>query len=246
MMITALKSASVLLSYPTQEIHEELPELAAVLEREARSGSREVKLLAELARNIADGDLYGIQERYVHLFDRTRSLALHLFEHVHGESRDRGQAMVDLMAVYETNGLEIDEKELPDYLPLFLEYLATRPENEAREMLSQTLHIIKALRERLKKRKSVYANAFLALEAFVKAKPDQGLVDMILARPEDDPDDLDALDSIWEEEVVTFGGNSGENACGPDRLQRQLRATQRKAPNLEHNPNSNPVPREAS
>ena len=244
-MITALKTASILLSYPTQEIHAALPELVDILEKGNQSGKREVKLLAELASNIADGDLYDMQERYVHLFDRTRSLALHLFEHVHGESRDRGQAMVDLMAVYEENGLAIGEKELPDYLPLFLEYLATRPETEAREMLSQTLHIITALRERLKKRKSIYANAFLALEAFAKAKPDQGLVETILARPEDDPDDLEALDAIWEEEVVTFGGNSGENDCGPDRLQRQLRASQRKASNLDQNPNTNPVSGEA-
>ena len=67
------------------------------------------------------------------------------------------------------------------------------------------------------------------------------MIVVFLARPEDDPDDLDALDSIWEEEVVTFGGNSGENDCGPDRLQRQIRASQRKAPNLDQNPNCNPV-----
>lgn len=244
-MHTALKTASILLSYPTPEIHTALPELAEILEKGNQSDKRETRLLVQLARNIAEGDLYDMQERYVHLFDRTRSLALHLFEHVHGESRDRGQAMVDLMAVYEENGLVIDEKELPDYLPLFLEYLSTRPEAEAREMLSQTLHIITALRERLKKRKSIYANVFLALETFAKAKPDQGLVDTILARPEDDPDDLEALDAIWEEEVVTFGGNSGENDCGPDRMQRQLRASQRKVANLDHNPNSNPVSGEA-
>ena len=112
-------------------------------------------------------------------------------------------------------------------------------------MLSQTLHIITALRERLKKRKSIYAKAFLALEAFAKAKPDRGLVDTILARPEDDPDDLEALDAIWEEEVVTFGGNSGEGDCGPDRLQRQIRASKRKAPNLDQNPNSQATSAEA-
>jgi len=215
-----------------------MPELTSLLEAGTQSGKREIKLLADLARDIAEGELYDVQERYVFLFDRTRSLSLHLFEHVHGESRDRGQAMVDLMAVYEENGLSIDEKELPDYMPLFLEYLATRTESEAQEMLGQTLHIVTAMRERLKKRKSIYANVFLALEAFAKSKPDQALVDTILARPEDDPNDLKALDEIWEEEVVTFGGNSGEGDCGPDRMQRQIRASQRKADNLESNPNS--------
>lgn len=227
-MITLLKTASLLLSYPSEELHRSMPELIEILAGGNDAKKRESGLLADLADNVANTDLYDAQARYVHLFDRTRSLSLHLFEHVHGESRDRGQAMVDLMAVYEDNGLSIDEKELPDYLPLFLEFLATRPEEEAREMLTQTLHIITALGERLKKRKSIYANVFKALELFVKSKPDKKLVDTILARPEDDPDDLEALDAIWEEEAITFGGNAGENDCGPDRLQRQLRASHRK------------------
>ncbi len=244
-MIMVLKTASILLSYPSQEIHQALPGLIGVLESGNQSKDKEISLLIELARNIAEGDLYDMQERYVHLFDRTRSLSLHLFEHVHGESRDRGQAMVDLMSVYETGGFAINERELPDYLPLFLEYASTRSEQEARELLSQTLHIITAMRERLKKRKSIYAKAFWALEKFAKSKPDASLVETILARPEDDPDDLEALDAIWEEEVVTFGGNSGEGDCGPDRMQRQIRASQRKADNLEKNPNANAVQREA-
>jgi nitrate reductase delta subunit len=227
-MITVLKTASLLLSYPSEELHKAMPELVAILAKGNNANKPETRLLVELADNVAGADLYDAQARYVHLFDRTRSLSLHLFEHVHGESRDRGQAMVDLMAVYESNGLEIGERELPDYLPLFLEFLATRSDEEAREMLTQTLHIITALGERLKKRKSIYANVFKALEHFVKSKPDQTLVNTILARPEDDPDDLEALDAIWEEEAITFGGNAGENDCGPDRLQRQLRASQRK------------------
>ena len=85
---------------------------------------RQLKLLID---EIATGDLYDLQERYVLLFDRTRSLSLHLFEHVHGESRDRGQAMIDLKAQYEKNGLAISASELPDFVPLFLEFLSTRP-----------------------------------------------------------------------------------------------------------------------
>ena len=75
-------------------------------------------------RSSPTGDLYDLQERYVLLFDRTRSLSLHLFEHVHGESRDRGQAMVDLKALYERHGLHMSSSELPDHLPLFLEFLS--------------------------------------------------------------------------------------------------------------------------
>ena len=89
------------------------------------------RLLTELA----NGDLYDLQERYVLLFDRTRSLSLHLFEHVHGESRDRGQAMVDLQEQYARANLEVSAAELPDFLPLFLEYLSTLPAKEACETL---------------------------------------------------------------------------------------------------------------
>ncbi|MEJ2459788.1 MAG: hypothetical protein P8Y58_17260 [Novosphingobium sp.] len=58
------------------------------------SGS--INLTGALIDDLVTRDLYDAQERYVLLFDRTRKLSLHLFEHVHGESRDRGQAMVDL------------------------------------------------------------------------------------------------------------------------------------------------------
>ena len=64
------------------------------------------------------------QAKYDSLFERGRSLSLWLFEHVHGESRDRGQAMVDLMAQYDMAGFEINAKELPDYLPMYLEFLS--------------------------------------------------------------------------------------------------------------------------
>lgn len=227
-MNRTLKIVSLLLTYPTRELQDEMPELKAVLTGDTGVDERAVRLLTRLADNIAGLDLYDAQERYVHLFDRTRTLSLHLFEHVHGESRDRGGAMVDLMEMYRKGGFDINARELPDHLPMFLEFLSVRPEAEAREVLGQTTHILAALRERLKKRKSVYANAFAALEIIAREKPDEALLEGLLQEPPDDPDDLEALDRIWEEEVVTFGGNAGENACGPDRLQRQLRAHQRK------------------
>jgi nitrate reductase delta subunit len=227
-MNTTLKVLSLLLTYPTAELIAGVPELKAALETDGALGEREMKLVTQLADDIGKLDLYDAQERFVFLFDRTRTLSLHLFEHVHGESRDRGQAMVDLMAMYEADGFEIDAKELPDFLPMFLEYLSNKPEAEARELLGQTAHINTVLKERLRKRKSVYVNAFVALEAIAKGKPDAKLVRELLAVPEDDPNDLEALDRIWEEEAVTFGGNAGEGVCGTDRIQRQVRAAQRK------------------
>ncbi|RQP15292.1 MAG: nitrate reductase molybdenum cofactor assembly chaperone, partial [Brucella intermedia] len=96
-------------------------------------------------------------------------------------------------------------------------------------------HITAAIGERLRKRQSPYANAFAALLHVANAKPDQSLVGELLRQEEDDPNDLAALDRIWEEEAVTFGGNAGENACGPDRLRMQMRAAQRK-PGSPSNP----------
>lgn len=225
-MNIALKITSLLLSYPEKELLDELPELKAALASSAVPEAVAVAL-GRLIDDLAGRDLYEAQERYVHLFDRTRALSLHLFEHIHGESRDRGQAMVDLMALYEAGGFEIDAKELPDYLPLFLEFLSTRPRAEAEDLLGQTAHITEAIGERLKKRESVYASAFAALSLLSLAEADQKLLKELMAAPEDDPDDLKALDSIWEEETVTFGGNAGDGACGPDRLRTRMRAAER-------------------
>jgi len=230
-MNTTLKVLSLLLTYPTEELLKGLPELKEALAEDAALGGRELKLVTRLIDDIARLDLYDAQERYVFLFDRTRTLSLHLFEHVHGESRDRGQAMVDLMAMYEADGFEIDAKELPDFLPMFLEYLSNKPDAEARELLGQTAHIITVLKQRLRKRDTVYVNAFVALETIARGKADAKLVRELLAVPEDDPNDLEALDRIWEEEAVTFGGNAGEGTCGTDRIQRQMRAHQRKPGN---------------
>ena len=232
-MNTTLKILSLLLSYPTEDIRAELPDLKAAIE-ETSLGEHEKEALRRLTDSIGALDLYDAQERYVFLFDRTRSLSLHLFEHVHGESRDRGQAMVDLLAMYEADGYRIDAKEMPDYLPLFLEYLSTKSAGEASELLGQISHILAALRERLTKRKSIYANALAVLETIARGKPDPGLLRELLDAPEDDPADLEALDRIWEEEAVTFGGNAGENACGLDRLQRQMRAARRKPDAAPH------------
>jgi nitrate reductase delta subunit len=231
-MNISLKIISLLLSYPTEDLLKGVPELKAALAADALTGEREKRLIANLADDIAGLDLYDAQERYVFLFDRTRALSLHLFEHVHGESRDRGQAMVDLMAMYENAGFEIGAKELPDYLPMFLEFLAIRPEEEARETLGQTVHIVSAIRERLRKRKSIYINAFRVLESIARGKADPAIVAEILKEPDDNPDDLEALDRIWEEEAVTFGGGAGNNPCGADRIRKQVRAAQRKPADL--------------
>ncbi len=230
MMANALKILSVLLSYPSADLGAALPEIEAAIAADTRLAADDRARLAALAADIAGRDTYDAQERYVSLFDRTRTLSLHLFEHVHGESRDRGQAMVDLAQMYERQGFDIEPGEMPDYLPLFLEYLSTQSDREVHELLGQTLHIVANLRTRLLKRGSIYANALLVLEALAQAAPEQVALDELLEVPDHDPDDLEALDLVWQSEAVTFGGGAGEQACGPDRLRMQVRAARRPPP----------------
>jgi nitrate reductase delta subunit len=166
------------------------------------------------------------------LFDRTRSLSLNLFEHVHGESRDRGQAMVDLMALYERHGLALSGSELPDHLPLFLEFLSEVPESEARCLIAETAHILEALRLRLKKRKVPYSSVLSCVQVLAETKPQSAIVEALLGERDDNPEDLAALDAAWEEEEVTFGPGAAE-PCGKDGLISKIRAVQRPAPGME-------------
>ncbi len=217
-MARTYKILSVLLSYPTEALQEAAPEFAAVLEGEALLPPAERQAVQTLIDEMAERDLFDLQERYVLLFDRSRSLSLHMFEHIHGESRDRGQAMVDLLAMYERHGFTVTARELPDYLPMFLEFLSLLPEDEAAQLLGEPLHVIEALYQRLLKRKSPYAAVFTAMKALAGGKADEKIVAELLQEPDDDPEDLEALDRIWEEEAVTFGptgpgGVDGQAGC---------------------------------
>ena len=225
-MSKTLKALSALLTYPTAELQRAADELRAVIARERLLPAREARLLDRLIDEIETGDLLDLQERYVLLFDRTRSLSLHLFEHVHGESRDRGQAMIDLKNQYETHGLAIRASELPDFLPLFLEYLSLLPLAEACATLAQPAHILAAFAERLRKRQSRYEAAFRALVALAAAQPKAEDLTVLLDEPDPDPADLAALDVAWEDEPVTFGPNA--SSC-KDELVARIRAARRPA-----------------
>jgi len=222
------KVLSALLNYPTDVLIDAAPEFLAVLDSEKLVPLACRRSVDALIEEIAVGELYDLQERYGLLFDRSKTLALHLFEHVHGESRDRGQAMVDLKAMYENAGLIIAANELPDYVPLFLEFLSTRPVAEARELLGQTAHILAALAERLGRRQSGYKAVFDALVAIAAEAPRRDIVDELRKTSDADPMDLVALDAAWQEEEVRFGpGAQGQGACGHEGLIAKLRHARR-------------------
>ena len=229
-MKRTLKVLSALLSYPTAELQAAVPDMRAALDAEARLPQRNRDRLDRILEEIATGDVYDLQERYVLLFDRTRSLSLNLFEHVHGESRDRGQAMVDLKQLYEGHGLYMSSSELPDHLPLFLEFLSQIPESEACSLLGETAHVLEAIRQRLKQRKAAYSSVFYCAQAVAEAQPQTDVVAALMGERDEDPNDLAALDAAWEEEEVTFGPAAAAAAqCGKDGLAAKLRAGRRPA-----------------
>jgi nitrate reductase delta subunit len=219
----SLRALAALLSYPTADLQAAANEIRDAIEREPLLPPAERSGLGHLINDVAGGDLYDLQERYGLLFDRTRSLSLHLFEHVHGESRDRGQAMVDLLKLYEEGGFSPTPRELPDFLPLFLEYASTLPTKAAIGLVGQPANVIAALRERLAKRGSPYEAVMAGLLAIARARLDETALAALRAEPDPEPDDLVALDAAWMDQEVTFGpALPKDSGCAVGRMAERL------------------------
>jgi nitrate reductase delta subunit len=204
-MAMTYRALALLLRYPNEEVQALAPAALAAVESEVLVPRPIRRALAKLGEELAAGDLFELQERYVWLFDRTRSLSLNLYEHVHGETRDRGPAMVALLELYRSKGLELSANELPDYLPVFLEFLSTLPDATAASLLGEAAHVLSALGQRLHKRGSAYRAVFGALSAMAADPADAEALAALMAEPDDDPDDLEAMDRLWAETAVTFG-----------------------------------------
>jgi nitrate reductase molybdenum cofactor assembly chaperone NarJ/NarW len=166
-----LRALSALLSYPRDDLRHALPEIADAIHNSPLVAARERDGLMALIAELAAGDLLEVEERYVELFDRGRATSLHLFEHLHGESRDRGEAMVELKRLYEHAGFELSTRELPDYLPVVLEYLSCRDLAETREMLSDCANLLKGIARALMIRNSPYAAVMQTLLAIAGEAP---------------------------------------------------------------------------
>lgn len=166
-MTPIYKICSILLSYPEQEIKEAAPEILSML-NDAGLCSQDMRVLLKM---LQQDDLITQQENYVMTFDRTPTHALHMFEHLHGEDRSRGQAMVDLLHEYQSAGFEPATNELPDYLPLFLEFLSQCEPEKARELLGEAVHVIAYIGGNLRKMQSPYAAVFDVLESLSPIAP---------------------------------------------------------------------------
>lgn len=206
-----LRVLSLLLDYPTADLvaaKADLIDLLCSVELDSRCRQAVTTFIAQRCAT----DLLDWQSEYDGLFERGRSLSLLLFEHIHGESRDRGQAMVDLNQQYKAAGLDLAANELPDYIPLYLEFLSTQGEENARLGLQEIAHILALLTCRLKERDNNYSAIFEALLQLSQTKIDLKDIQQQLAGEKRD-DTPEALDKVWEEEAVTFGAEGAGDAC---------------------------------
>jgi nitrate reductase delta subunit len=193
-----LRALGALLSYPQEEIRRALPEIAEAIRASQLIPPPQREDLLTLIDEVRADDLLKVEERYVELFDRGRAASLNLFEHLHGEGRDRGQAMVDLKRLYERAGYELSSRELPDYLPVVLEYLSCRDLGETRELLGDCAHILRRIGQSLIARGSSYATVLQALLVVAGEDPiDVATVPRVTERAEN-------LDRDWFEQPA-FG-----------------------------------------
>ena len=210
---------SRLLEYPDAALWQHQQELRDVLAEGGALNLQQAEQLNDFITTLCSRDLLDAQASYSELFDRGRATSLLLFEHVHGESRDRGQAMVNLMGQYEQAGMEIDSRELPDHLPLYLEYLSQRDEAEARGGLQDVAPILALLAARLKQRESAYAALFDVLLGLSQSDVAvESVIEQIADEARDDTPQ--ALDAVWEEEQVKFVADAG---CGESEISNHQR-----------------------
>lgn len=208
MRTRSYKALGLLLTYPTAELQAACAEIPGVLKQERVIPRKRRKAIEPLVTYLRDGELLQLQEAYTALFDRSRRVCLHLYEHYHGESRDRGKALVRLQQLYEQHGLEHDPQELPDYLPMVLEFLALLPPKAAKAVLGDAAHILAAIHHRLGEMESRYAPVLGALVDIADTRVNDKLFRQVLAGHPADETSYAALDAEWAEDPVTFGAGS--------------------------------------
>ena len=193
----SLRVLARLLSYPDAELRSHLSAMRDALHTERAITVGCLAELDVLMDTLSSGDPLDTEAIYVQLFDCGRATSLHLFEHEHGDSRDRGPAMIDLAQTYDKAGLYLAPGELPDYLPVVLEFVSTQPPREARAFLSEMAHIFNAIFSALQQRQSAYASVIGALLELAGEK-----AQAIKLAPEE------PLDKSWVEPVVFDGCSS--------------------------------------
>lgn len=214
--------SAIFLRYPDETLKQESSELAKIASVSGLIEGQK-QALEKVCMFFEETAVLDAQSQYVQLFDMSPSLSLYLFQHVHGDSRMRGQAMVDLLEEYRAAGLDMQGNELPDFLPAYLEYASLCDPEKARELLTEIVDILAVLKDRLEARHSVYTNIFRILLDVPNRLPDRSVVQSHL-RDTVILDDPALLDARYEEKPVTF-----ENASLPTGCQTMCHANMGKS-----------------
>jgi|SRR5215813_6670465 len=201
---------AALLAYPTPELKAAVREGLRILHDEGLLGAEQQAAVSGFVDWLLATPQLEAEAAYVEAFDRGRSTSLHLFEHIHGDSRARGEAMVKLLMRYRAHGLELQTGELPDFLPLFLEFLSTRSSREAAKHLDEVGDIIAVIGSRLRARGAPHAALLKAVASLAGDRSADVVEDEGLER-DDAPA---ALDAAWEEAPVTFTDAAAPTAPG--------------------------------
>ncbi len=203
----SLRALALLLGYPDQSLRSNLTELLSAMDQEDVIPAARRKELQALAADLLRLDPMDVEARYVETFDRGRATSLHLFEHVHGDSRDRGPAMIDLMQTYGKAGLRMAPHELPDHLCVVLEFASTQPPQVAKEFLGEMAHILTSIFSALVQRSSPYASAVAAVLELAGQK-----VQSVSVAAEE------SMDDVWQEPEA-FSGCSTKGQSKPGEAQ---------------------------
>ena len=202
-----LRALTRLLSYPDEQLRSGFDALLVAIDEEGALSAARRNELRALVTSLQRQDPLEVQARYVETFDRGRSTSLYLFEHVHGDSRDRGPAIIDLVQTYEKAGLYLDPEELPDHLGVVLEFASTQPPARAKAFLVEVAHILNAIFSALLKRESPYAAVIAAVLELAGQKA------QAVAIPVEE-----SLDDSWAEPEA-FDGCSTRGQSRPSEAQ---------------------------
>ncbi len=235
-----LKVIARLMDYPSKELFDAADEMIQVIEEDNFINPLSKIQLVEFVQTLTQRDIYDAQETYDLLFDRGRSLSLLLFEHVHGESRDRGQAMVDLLAVYRAKGFDLESSQLPDYIPLYLEFLSEQDSDFAQQWLGDICHLLAMLSERLISRENSYSILFDCLVELSGLAVDRAQVKAAVKLEARD-DTPEVIDKEWEDKEVKFDAASSQSSsCNSSNLHPFANALTNNETN--QSPSANQVP----
>ncbi|HEY0634261.1 MAG TPA: nitrate reductase molybdenum cofactor assembly chaperone [Gammaproteobacteria bacterium] len=148
---------SRLLDYPEPDLKGHVEFMRKLIAHEPSLNTAERGVISAFLDYLEATPQITLEEGYVQTFDMIPEHSLHLTHHLFGDDRGRGPALVDLGEHYKGMGLEVKAGELPDYLPLILEYVSTLDEMEARVFLADAHKVVTVIAANLEQAGSPYA-----------------------------------------------------------------------------------------